>query len=282
MGKRKKKSRNRQQVEPLYRRTFQEGDMVWLAREYRRQANSDPSLTLEDFAIQYAVSPDELRPYDPNLAVEAECSIALWHGTSRARAESIMKEGFKPRKVGKSLIFFTQSPALARSYANNRAKSERDCPALIMCCINLSKYNNYEVRQLQGAVVYAFRSECINSDVVNRVTGPKRKERLRFGKKPPPQRKKKREKVSEQLTDVAITFNSGRAGIAYWLNNYLKLGEADRISEDHEVVEKIKQWLDDQVEMDRFGMVPDGEMLKQVHGYVASEEASTKGEITEN
>lgn len=264
MGRKRKQSRNQQQAEPLYQRIFQEGDMVWLAKEYRKQANSDPSLTLEDFAIQYAVLPDELRPYDPNLAVEAECSIALWHGTSRARADSIMEEGFKPKKVGKSLIFFTQSSALARSYANNRAKNERDYPALIMCCINLGEYNNYEVRQLQGAVVYAFRTECIASDVVNKVTGPRRKERLRFGKKPPPQRKKKREKASEQLTDVAITFNSGRAGIAYWLNNYLKLTGEDQIQEEHESVGKIKGWLDAETDAGRFGMVPDDEILKQV------------------
>jgi len=267
MGKRKKKSRNRQQAEPLYQRAFQEGDMVWLAREYRRQANSDPSLTLEDFAIQYAMSPDELRPYDPNLAIEAEYSIALWHGTTRARADSIMEEGFKPKRVGKSRIFFTQSSALARSYANNRAKNERDYPALIMCCINLGEYNNYEVRQLQGSVVYAFRSECINSDVVNRVTGPRRKERLSL-EKPQQQRKKKRKKAGEQLTDVAITFNSGRAGIAYWLNNYLNLTGEDQIQEDHESVRKVKGWLDAESDAGRFGMVPDDEILKQVHKHM--------------
>jgi len=268
MGKRKKKSRNQQQTEPLYQRTFQEGDMMWLAREYQRQAKADPSLTLEDFAIKYAISPDELSPYDPNLAVEAECSIALWHGTSRARAESIRKEGFKPKRAGKSLIFFTQSPALARSYAKKRAKGDKDCPALIMCCINLGEYNNYEVRQLGEAVVYAFRSECINSDVINGVTGPKgpkQKER-RSLKKPLPVRKKKREKVSKQLTDVAMTFNSGRAGIAYWINSCLKLDDANGIHEEHEAVGKIKGWLDDQMESGRFGFVPDDEMLEQVRG----------------
>ncbi len=262
MGKRKKKSRSRQQAEPLYQRAFQEGDMVWLAKEYRKQANSDPSLTLEDFAIQYAVLPDELRPYDPNLAVEAECSIALWHGTSRARADSIMEEGFKPKKVGKSLIFFTQSSALARSYANNRAKNERDYPALIMCCINLGEYNNYEVRQLQGAVVYAFRTECIASDVVNKVTGPRRKERQRLEKQQ--QRKKKRKKASEQLTDVAIAFNSERAGIAYWINSCLKLDDANKIHEEHEVVGEIKEWFEDQMEAGRFGFVPDDEMMERL------------------
>ena len=264
MGKRKKKSRNQQQTEPLYQRAFQEGDMVWLAGEYRRQAESDSSLTLEDFAIRYAVSPDDLRPYNPDLAVEANYSIALWHGTSRARAESIMEEGFKPKKSGKSLIFFTQSPALARSYANNRARNERDYPALIMCSINLSEYNNYEVRQLKGAVVYAFRSECIASNVVSRVTGPKQKEGLSPGK--PQLQKKKRKKESKQGTDVAITFNSGCACIAYWLNSFLNLTDEDQMQEDHESVRKIKQWLDDQMEAGRFGPVPDNEMLEQMRG----------------
>ena len=81
-------------------------------------------------------------------------------------------------------------------------------------------------------------------------------------------RKKKRKKAGDQLTDVAITFNSGRAGIAYWLNNYLNLIGEDQIQEDHESVRKVKGWLNAESDAGRFGMVPDDEILKQVHKYM--------------
>ena len=232
---------------------------MWLANEYQRRSAADPSLTLEEFAIQYAVSADELRSYNPVLALEADRYVALWHGTTSARAEFIMEEGFKPKRAKKSRIFFTQSPSLARSYAVNRAKNEKDYPALIKCSINLGDYNDYEVRQLKGAVVFAFRAECIDSVVVNKVTGLHKQERQR-----PKKSQKKRENGGEQLTDVAITFNSGCAGIAYWLNSYLKLDGDDKIQMDHEVVVKIKGWLDSEAENGKFGAVPDDEMLDQV------------------
>lgn len=233
--------------------------MVWLANEYQRRSAAEPSLTLEEFAIQYAVSADELRMYNSDMAMEADRYVALWHGTTSARAEAILREGFKPKKAEKSLIFFTQSPSLARSYANNRARNEKDHPAVIKCSINLGRYNDYEVRQLKGAVVFAFKAECIDSVVVNKVTGREKQDRPR-----PAKPQKKRENGGEELTDVALTFNSGRAGIAYWINSYLKLSGEDRIREDHEAVAKIKGWLDSETENGRFGAVPDDEMLKQI------------------
>jgi hypothetical protein len=263
MGKRKKKGRNQNRAEPVYRRTFQEGDMVWLANEYQRRAAVEPSLTLEEFAIQYAVSADELRMYNSEMAMEGDYYVSVWHGTTRARAEAIMEEGFKPKKAMKSRIFFTQSPSLARSYANNRARNEKDHPAVIKCSINLGDYNDYEVRQLKGAVVFAFKAECIDSVVVSKVIGRAKQDRQR-----PEKPQKRRENRDEQLTDVAITFNSRRAGIAYWLNCYLKLDGDGEIQADHEAVAKIKGWLDSEAENGRFGAVPDDEMLEQVNEHL--------------
>lgn len=251
-----KRRRKRDQADPLYQRRLYEGDMVWLAKEYLRRLSSESSLTLEDFATQYAVSADELRSYIPELSTEDGHFVALWHGTTRSRAESILKEGFKPKRAEKSQVYFTRSLALAKSYANVRSKNEKDHPAVIMCSINLGHYNDYEVRELRGAAVFVFRAECIASDVVSRVSGLARRSKQR------PKKSEKRKDVG--LTSVALTFTSARPSIAYWINSYLDLDNADRVQEEHEVVEKIKRWLDDQTDAGRFGEVPDDEMLEQV------------------
>ena len=116
MSRKNKNARKRSEARPVYQRKFQEGDMVWLADEYQRRSESDSSLTLEDFAAQYAVPVDNIRlhKHDPNLDIEKGRCVALWHGTTRTRAESILKEGFKPKRADKSRIYFARSPVLAR------------------------------------------------------------------------------------------------------------------------------------------------------------------------
>jgi hypothetical protein len=241
----------------------------------RRRTSSDSFLTLEDFVAQDDVSanqafekslskrgvgdfPHEARQL-PELSDEIDDSVILWHGTTRSRAKSILRQGFRFEKTmnerGGGLTFFTPSPKVARRYAQTRARAEGDRPAVIMCSIDLSRYNNYERR---GAI-YVFGHECISREVIRDVEGlPKRQlEKL-----------ENREDPSVEFTNVALTFNSGRAGIAYWINSYLKLSDVHRIPEHHESVGKIKQWLDDQVNAGRFGEVPEDEMLEQVRKYL--------------
>jgi hypothetical protein len=270
MGKRKKKGKRRKdraisafglnsvadhyETAPLYQRKLDEGDMVWLADEYRRRSGSEPSLKLEEFAAQYGVLADELREYLPELSEGVSRSVVVWHGTSKSRAESILEEGFRPKskKGKKARMFFTRNPAVARRYAQARARGESDRPAVIMCAIDLNEYDDYERR---GQGVFAFRAEGIASEVVRNVRGARRQ---------PREKRKKRKDDGIELSNVSLTFNSGRAGIAYWVNGYLKLSGQDRIDEEHEAVGKIKRWLDDQANAGRFGEVPDDEMLKQV------------------
>jgi len=236
-------------------RMFQESDMIWLANEYRRRRDSEPSLTVEEFAEEYGLSADELRAYMPELNEGYKRSVVVWHGTSRSRAESIREEGFKPGKMGKGRTFFTRSPNVARGYARRRAKNESDQPAVIKCSIDLNHYNDY-IRP--SSSVFAFRQECIDSQVVRGVSGIERE---------PRKKKQKRKDADAKLTDVAITFNSGCPGIAYWINSCLKLNGQSRIDENHEAVVKIKEWLDAESDAGRFGEVPDEEMLEQVRKY---------------
>jgi len=237
-------------------RQFQESDMIWLANEYRRRKDSEPSLTVEEFADEYGLSADELRAYMPELNEGYKRSVVVWHGTSRSRAESIREEGFRPGKMGKGRTFFTRSPNVARGYARRRAKNESDHPAVIKCSIDLNHYNDY-IRP--SSSVFAFKQECIDSRVVRGVSGLERE---------PRKKKQKRKDKGVKLTDVAVMFNSNCAGIAYWINTYLKLNGQDGIDENHEAVVKIKEWLDAESDAGRFGEVPDEEMLMQLQRYL--------------
>jgi hypothetical protein len=264
MSKRKRKSKRRRdpatsasrldgvtdqsETEFLYQEILPEVDMEWLADEYRRRRSSEPALSLGIFADQYGVSADELRSYIPELNSEDDYSITLWHGTTKSRAERIRKEGFDGRRAP---VYFAGSPRIPRTIAQTRAASEHDHPVVIMCSIDPRRYSNY-IRRGRG--IYAFSHKCIDSEVVKEVMDASGKLRA------------KRESI--ELTNVTVTFKSGCAGIAYWINNYLKLNDGDRIHEDHEVVGKIKEWLDVQADAGRFGEVSDEEMLIQVKKYM--------------
>ena len=270
MSKRRKKSKRRKDIAmsafglaadhyetaPLYQRKFQAGDMLWLTDEYQRRRDIDPDLTLEEFAAQYAVSADDLRFHLPKESGGLDSTITLWHGTTRTRAEAIREQGFRLKRARRERwIFFAAKPDMAHGIAQRRASLEGDLPAVIRCCIDLSYYYLYERRR---DIVYTFSHECIANDVIEEIDNSPTQRH---------EKRKKREKnkdTSTELTNVVLTFNSGRAGIAYWLNSYLKLSGADRISEDHESVGKIKEWLDAQADEGKFGEVPDDEVLKHM------------------
>jgi hypothetical protein len=256
--------RNRKDKEPDYRMEFHEGDMVWLAEEYRRRSRSEPSLSLKDFAAQYGVSVNMISVHIPELYKNEGYSIFLWHGTTRSRAESILREGFKPKRNKRKInrIYFTRSRTLARSYAVRRSKNEHDHPAVIMCNIDLSYYNDYKISEQRGAAVFAFKSDCIEQKVVSKVEGLSRRP------KQIPQQPKNEKDTKTKLTDIALMFNSARAGVAYWINNFLELDDGDKISENHEVVFKIKLWIDEQSDAGRIGLVPDHEILEQLHKHL--------------
>jgi hypothetical protein len=125
-----------------------------------------------------------------------------------------------------------------------------------MCSIDLNQYNIYEHRE---ANVYVFGHELISRDVIVDVEGmPKRQFEKWQGRKT----------RDAGLTDVALAFNTSNSGIAYWINSYLKLDDSQKITEDHEAVQQIKQWLDEQMEAGRFGEVPDDEILEHLGKYL--------------
>ncbi len=224
------------------------------------QTSRDPFPNLEDFLAQSGLSSDA-ESQRPKLSHEIEDTIILWHGTTRSRAKAILRSGFRAEKTmnesSRGYMFFTPDPKVARSYARSKAKVEGDLPAVIMCSIDLNRYYIYEHRT---PGVYVFGHECISRYVIMDVEGmPKRQVEKWQGRKT----------HDAGLTDVALAFNSSNSGIAYWINNYMKLDDEDKIREDHEAVGKIKQWLDEQMDAGRFGEVPDDEILEQVREYLS-------------
>lgn len=152
--------------------TFQPSDILWLINEFYKQKKTDPSVNLDDFALRYGIMADELRLYTDEHNEKYQRCLTLWHGTTMTRAECIIEEGFKPGKGNRHRIFFTLNPKIARSYARGRASRESDTPAIIRCSIDLSEYDKHE---WQNQEILSFNYNCIESNVVKRVTTIKSK-----------------------------------------------------------------------------------------------------------
>jgi len=150
-----------------YQMNFQKGDIEWLVNEYKRQKNTNSSLSLEDFCLRYCILPENLKFKVEEANDRYSHSITLWHGTTISRANSILEEGFQTKKKRNQGIFFTVKRKVALEYAKKRAKHEQDRPAIIMCSVDLSSYSKHE---WQGNEVLVFKHDHIDSDVVRRVT----------------------------------------------------------------------------------------------------------------
>lgn len=221
---------------------------------------SEMDMALEDFIKQNNVTMDQLNLHPPEVDPEDGDSIILWHGTTRSRAKGILRYGFRSEKTvnesSRGFTFLTSNPAVARSYAKSKAKIEGDLPVVIMCSIDLRRYDNF---QNEGNV-YIFGYECLPRGIIRDVEGlPKRQLKKIVG----------RQDQDAEAIDVALTFNSGRAGIAYWINSYLKLDDPDKIPSDSQIVDEIRGWLDEQLDSGKFGEVPDNEMQELARRHLA-------------
>jgi len=179
----------------------------------------------------------------------------LYHGTSMSRAVVICRQGFLRKETASGKIFLTRSRRVARGYAKRRARSEDDSPALIKCSIDLDQYNSYE---LWGNGIYVFRHECIGSENIVEVSDLRSRRHRKLDN---------RKEVRVELPMITLNFSSSQAAIAYWINSsFLCSGQAP-VREDHTAVSRIKQWLIIQANNGRTGIVPEGEILKEVGKY---------------
>ncbi|MBC8230890.1 hypothetical protein H8E77_15170 [bacterium] len=140
-----------------HQRGIEYSDLVWLAKQFQKQAERNSDLTLEEFAISHGIQPEFLRRFIDL----GKNTITLWHGTTADRARRIMREGF--RKRGK--IWFTRNPSHAHGVANSRARQRGNAPVVLCCEIDLEKYSTF---QKQGPN-YVFRCPGISRDVIQSV-----------------------------------------------------------------------------------------------------------------
>ncbi len=75
-------------------------------------------------------------------------------------------------------------------------------------------------------------------------------------------------KILNRPISVEITDKSGLAGIAFWINDYFKLPENEKISKDNEGVKKIKEEIDKEYEAGRVISISKDEMKEYIKKYL--------------
>ena len=60
---------------------------------------------------------------------------------------------------------------------------------------------------------------------------------------------------------VAISNTSGLAGIAHWINTYFKLPDDKKVDKNSELVNAVKDWVDEQYEEGRVTVLTDDELI---------------------
>lgn len=73
------------------------------------------------------------------------------------------------------------------------------------------------------------------------------------------------EKFLNRPVLVSVSNTSGLAGIAHWINSYFKLKGERAVDKTHEVVIKIKEWVDAEYEGGRVTVITDDELLELIH-----------------
>jgi isopropylmalate/homocitrate/citramalate synthase len=61
---------------------------------------------------------------------------------------------------------------------------------------------------------------------------------------------------------VAVGKTSGAAGVAHWINGYLKLKGDEQMDKHHPVVLEMKKWVDEQYDSGRVTAISDTELAK--------------------
>lgn len=75
-------------------------------------------------------------------------------------------------------------------------------------------------------------------------------------------------KILNRPLSVEITDKSGLAGIAFWINDYFKLPENEKISKDNDGVKKIKEEIDKEYEHGRVISISKEEMINYTKKYL--------------
>mgnify|MGYP000730946748 CR=1 FL=1 len=71
-------------------------------------------------------------------------------------------------------------------------------------------------------------------------------------------------KILNRPASVSVSQVSGLAGIAYWINNYYRLKDDQKVSKKDEVVIKLKEWVDKEYSGGRQTIISDEEIVEQI------------------
>ena len=221
---------------------YTSSDFGWLAKEFQRQTESHPDLTLEAFASGHGLAPECISRF----IRESRRPIALWHGTTDDRARAIMERGFIPPNSARR-VWFAKTPELPCRIATRRAEKRRRMPVVISCAVDLEKYPPAE----RDTHVCVFASP-IGSEVIRSISIAKRDGFARHVK---------------DISDAPVaklTGTSRKQDVLDWINRYLEMGREAAISEHHPAVGVVLQWLEARYEDGRQDAVPDDEMFSLV------------------
>ena len=75
------------------------------------------------------------------------------------------------------------------------------------------------------------------------------------------------EKFLNRPARVAISNTSGVAGIAHWLNAFYHIPKGQMIEKNHELVVRLKAWVDQMYDNGRVTVITDEELDEQCRAY---------------
>ena len=72
------------------------------------------------------------------------------------------------------------------------------------------------------------------------------------------------EKFLNRPVQVAVSNTSGLAGIAHWMNAYYQLKDEKAIDKSDPIVQKVKEWVDEEYETGRVTVITDDELISVI------------------
>jgi len=150
----------------------------------------------------------------------------LYHGTTRRRAEKILREGFQGKR---GLNWFARHKGLARQYAQTRARKRHDDPVILECDVATSDVQKEDFRVArQGSAV------VIQGRIPGKVVSNRR----------------------------MLGFFWSASEVAAWANRYLGLTGAQKIPPSHPGVQRLRKWVAGRFGGGRHKPIPEEELLR--------------------
>ena len=153
----------------------------------------------------------------------------LYHGTTRRRAEKILREGFQGKR---GWSWFARQKGLARQYAQIRARQRHDDPVILECDVATSdvQKKDFRVASARGSVGVVV--------IQGRIPG----------------------KVVSNRRKLGLFWSANE--VAAWANEYLGLKGAQSIPPNQPGVQRLRKWMAGRFGGGRHKPIPEKELLR--------------------